>query len=105
MTGLTLDDGQAQLLSTHSTASYWHREPSATLLGHRTTAQVPAEADAVVVGSGMTGAFAARRLVEGGRAVLMLEAREACWGATGRVSVFFLTPPLPGPLGPLDRVG
>ncbi|XP_044717172.1 FAD dependent oxidoreductase domain-containing protein [Hirsutella rhossiliensis] len=84
MTGITLQEGQAELPTTRSTPSYWHREPSRRLLGHRTTARVPAEADVVVVGSGITGAFAARRLAEAGRAVLMLEAREACWGATGR---------------------
>jgi glycine/D-amino acid oxidase-like deaminating enzyme len=53
--------------------------------------------DVVVVGSGIVGAFAAWRLLQdaqdnglsGARSnvqnVLMLEAREACWGATGRV--------------------
>lgn len=42
----------------------------------------------VVIGSGITGAFAARELVlkGGGLDVVMIEAREACWGATGRVS-------------------
>jgi glycine/D-amino acid oxidase-like deaminating enzyme len=45
------------------------------------------QADVVIVGSGITGAFAARELVKGGRKVVMLEAREACWGATGRVSL------------------
>ena len=77
---------QADLPSAESTKSYWHKEPSETLLGHRTTQKLPAAADVVVVGSGITGAFAARELVGGGRSVLMLEAREACWGATGRVS-------------------
>lgn len=53
--------------------------------------------DVVVVGSGIVGAFAAWRLLQDGQGgelsgarrnvqnVLMLEAREACWGATGRV--------------------
>lgn len=52
----------------------------------------------VIVGSGISGAFAARALAQardrdrdqqeegfGLDTVLMLEAREACWGATGRV--------------------
>jgi hypothetical protein len=82
----TLLEQQADLPSAESTKSYWHQEPSQTLLGHRTTQELPAAADIVVVGSGITGAFAARELVNGGRSVLMLEAREACWGATGRVS-------------------
>ncbi|KAH7149268.1 FAD dependent oxidoreductase [Dactylonectria estremocensis] len=80
----TLLEEQAELPSTESTKSYWHREPSQTLLGHRTTQDLPAAADIAVVGSGITGTFAARELVNGGRSVLMLEAREACWGATGR---------------------
>lgn len=90
MTGVTLQDGQADLPSERSTRSYWHRQPSTVLLGHRTTTTLPTTADVVVVGSGITGAFAARFLKESdggdGTDVLMLEAREACWGATGRVS-------------------
>ncbi|KAF4439342.1 FAD dependent oxidoreductase [Fusarium austroafricanum] len=70
--------------SSNSTRSYWHRDPSERLLGHRTTNELPTTADVVVIGSGITGTFAARELVAGGRSVLMLEAREACWGATGR---------------------
>lgn len=100
MTGLTLKPGQADLPSKHSTSSYWHHDPSPTLLGHRTSPQLPTHADIVVVGSGITGAFAARELVQSGANVLMLEAREACWGATGRVSdgISSLWPhrPLPG---------
>jgi monoamine oxidase len=83
MTGVTLQPGQSGLPTAQSTRSYWHQE--AKLLGHRTTSELPPAADVVVVGSGITGAFAARELVAGGRQVLMLEAREACWGATGRV--------------------
>ncbi|KAH6661724.1 FAD dependent oxidoreductase-domain-containing protein [Verticillium dahliae] len=81
MTGATLRDGQADLPSERSTASYWHREPSEKLLGHRTTAELPATADVVIIGSGITGAFAAHFLKEANAAsdVLMLEAREACW--------------------------
>lgn len=86
MTGSTLQDGQAGLPTAESTRSFWLRAPSTKLLGHRTTQQLPAAADVVVVGSGITGAFAARELLAGGASgVLMLEAREACWGATGRV--------------------
>ncbi|KAK1700281.1 FAD dependent oxidoreductase [Colletotrichum godetiae] len=90
MTGETPQPGQADLPSAKSTASYWHREPSKTLLGHRTTRDLPPTADIVVVGSGITGAFAAKELLERagttgeGRRVVLLEAREVCWGATGR---------------------
>jgi ribulose 1,5-bisphosphate synthetase/thiazole synthase len=77
---------KAELPCVESTKSYWHHQPSEKLLGHRTTAELPATADVVVVGSGITGTFAARELVKGGcRNVVLLEAREACWGATGRV--------------------
>lgn len=70
----------------NSTHSYWHKEPSAKLLGHRTTPDLPAAADVVIVGTGMTGAFAARFLKQArpSSRVVVLEAREACWGATGR---------------------
>ncbi|KAF4981600.1 hypothetical protein FZEAL_2612 [Fusarium zealandicum] len=84
MTIPTLLKGQAELPSVDSTKSYWHHQPSEKLLGHRSTAELPAAADVVIVGSGITGAFAARELVDGGKRVVLLEAREACWGATGR---------------------
>ncbi|KAK2766081.1 hypothetical protein FQN54_007596 [Arachnomyces sp. PD_36] len=74
----------AGLPSENSTHSYWHTEPSKILLGHRSTEDLPETADVVVIGSGIAGSFAARELVDGGKDVLMLEAREACWGATGR---------------------
>ncbi|KAL8835369.1 MAG: hypothetical protein Q9170_003358 [Blastenia crenularia] len=78
----------ASLPTDKSSASFWHSEPSTFLLGHCTTSELPKEADIVVVGSGITGASAARFLAEDGRAndlsIVMLEAREACWGATGR---------------------
>ncbi|KAF1816484.1 FAD dependent oxidoreductase, partial [Eremomyces bilateralis CBS 781.70] len=68
--------------------SFWHSEPSSFLLGHRTTADLPSSADVVIIGSGITGASVARYLKEeegaAGLSVVMLEAREACWGATGR---------------------
>lgn len=78
----------ASLPSKESTASFWHSEPSQFLLGHHTTPKLPEHADIIIVGSGITGASAARFLAEDERArnltVVMLEAREACWGATGR---------------------
>lgn len=88
-------EGQAGLPVPNSTHSYWHKDPSAKLLGYRSTPNLPSAADTVIVGSGMTGAFAARFLKEGDQpsassasssssSLVMLEAREACWGATGR---------------------
>ncbi|KAI9842276.1 MAG: hypothetical protein M1837_007345 [Sclerophora amabilis] len=76
---------RSHLPSKDSTSSYWHQPPSAFLLHHRTTANLPEEADVVIIGSGISGTFAARRLAEEEKLnVVMLEAREACWGATGR---------------------
>ncbi|KAF2004098.1 DAO-domain-containing protein [Amniculicola lignicola CBS 123094] len=79
---------QASLPTPTSTNSFWHSEPSKFLFGHRTTSELPAEADIVIVGSGITGSSAARFLAEDerakGKSIVMLEAREACWGATGR---------------------
>jgi len=80
-----LSNGRAGLPTLVSTRSYWHREPSAKLTGHHTSSELPQLADVVVVGSGITGVFAAQELIDAGRNVIMLEAREACWGATGRV--------------------
>ena len=87
MTATELFEGQSGLPVENPTASYWHREPSEKLLGHRTTTHLPRSADLVIVGSGITGALAAHFLRERapGLDVVMLEAREACWGATGRV--------------------
>lgn len=69
------------------TDSFWHSEPDNFLLGHRSTPNLPTYAKTVIIGSGITGASAARYLDElHNESVLMLEAREACWGATGRVS-------------------
>lgn len=78
----------ASLPTEKSTASFWHSEPSKYLLGHQTTPNLPEKADIVIVGSGITGSSTARFLCEDARAkdlsIVMLEAREACWGATGR---------------------
>ena len=86
----------ASLPTTESTSSFWHSEPSDFLLGHRTTPHLPSEADVVIVGSGITGASAARYLAEDERAkglsVVMLDAREACWCATGRVGCLSHSP-------------
>lgn len=46
------------LPSANPSASYWLTDPSPILEGHRTTEKLPTEADVVIVGSGITGAFA-----------------------------------------------
>lgn len=86
-----LFSGQAGLPVSNPSKSYWLKEPSEKLLGHRTTPELPASADVVIVGSGITAAFAAHTLKERKPElnVVMLEAREACFGATGRVGSLF----------------
>ena len=71
-----------------SSKSFWHSEPDEFLLGYRSTEDLPGLVDVVIVGSGITGTNAARYLTEESKelGILMLEAREVCWGATGRVS-------------------
>ncbi|THU84146.1 DAO-domain-containing protein [Dendrothele bispora CBS 962.96] len=68
--------------------SYWLQGVRANpLLDHRTTENVPEEADVVIIGSGMTGALTALKLLSSSNppsSILMLEARELCSGATGR---------------------
>jgi hypothetical protein len=92
-------DQPAALPTPKSSDSFWHTEPSPLLLGHRSTRNLPATADVVIIGSGITGTSIARHLLKKDAGneespasaspnVVMLEAREACWGATGRVSRF-----------------
>jgi hypothetical protein len=96
------------------TRSFWHTTHPNALVRHRTTPHLPGRARVVIVGSGITGVFAARELVaaaakkngngnhrddgnadedEDDEAVVVLEARDICSGATGRVGscpLFFL---------------
>ena len=82
----------ASLPSPNPSKSFWHSEPSDFLLGHRTTEQLPDSADVVIIGSGITGTSAANFLTSQDTGnpdlkVVLLDAREACWGATGRVRI------------------
>jgi hypothetical protein len=70
------------------TRSFWHATHPNPLVHHRTTADLPTRASVVIIGSGITGVFAARELIASGvTEVVVLEARDICSGATGRVSL------------------
>lgn len=87
------------------TISYWQDPPDA-LADHRTTPDLPAAADTVIIGSGITGAAVAWNLLQGQNpgSIVMLEARQACSGATGRngnTSLFTFPSPSPSLNTPL----
>ncbi|TAQ87162.1 hypothetical protein B7494_g4510 [Chlorociboria aeruginascens] len=71
------------------TISYW-QDPPAPMSDFKTAEQVPEYADTVIIGSGISGASVAWNLLSNSEKateevrVVMLEAREACSGATGR---------------------
>ncbi|KAG6843699.1 hypothetical protein H0H87_001518 [Tephrocybe sp. NHM501043] len=71
------------------TESYW-QTPRAPIASHGEQGELSEYADVVIIGSGITGTAVARTLLDWERdhgrstRVLMLEAREACSGATGR---------------------
>jgi lysine/ornithine N-monooxygenase len=96
MTVADVSSGQASLPTPNPSRSFWHSEPSKLLQGHRTTTSLPRKADVVIIGSGISGASAAYHLKQDKNGndlnTVMLEAREACWGATGRVSFSHPTP-------------
>ncbi|KAL4789682.1 FAD dependent oxidoreductase [Aspergillus venezuelensis] len=72
------------------TASYWRGEPH-WLDQHRSTEQLPTQADIVIIGAGIAGVSTVYHLVNRHRgdnapqpSILLLEARQVCSGATGR---------------------
>ncbi|ESK88477.1 fad dependent oxidoreductase [Moniliophthora roreri MCA 2997] len=70
------------------TISFWLQGTrSSPLLGHRTTETLPENAEVAIIGSGISGASVAYFLFKSKsppKSVVILEAREACYGATGR---------------------
>ncbi|KAG7828286.1 hypothetical protein KL920_003423, partial [Ogataea angusta] len=68
-----------------TTLSYWIGEADAKLAKHRTTEELPEQADVLIIGSGFSGTSVAFNLLEQtDEKVLLLEARDVCSGATGR---------------------
>lgn len=67
------------------TISYWH-DPLASIANLRSTEELPESVDYVIVGSGVSGACIAWTLLqrEKDAEIVMLEARTAVGGATGR---------------------
>ncbi|KAL2063110.1 hypothetical protein VTL71DRAFT_6182 [Oculimacula yallundae] len=75
------------------TTSYWQDPPDAQIADYLSSPTVPETADILIIGSGITGASIAWNLLNdgdgdskgGGRErIVILEARQACSGATGR---------------------
>lgn len=71
-----------------SSLSYWHRTTRAfPLLNSNDTVPVPSHSKYVIIGAGLTGALIAFSLLEAGvtgSQILLIEAREAVSGSTGR---------------------
>ena len=69
----------------HPTTSYWQDPPDA-IANHQSSDHLPDHVDLVVIGSGITGATIAYNVLNAqpGLEVLLLEARQAASGASGR---------------------
>lgn len=72
------------------TNSYWQLPPNRNVSDHQSE-QLPEEVDIVIIGSGISGTSVAWHLLKEGNwtkdsvpRIAMLEARQACSGATGR---------------------
>ncbi len=83
-------DEQAAVLVTpprvNPTTSYWQDPPDPEVADYLSSEQVPETADTVIIGSGITGSLVAWNLLKSADHgnIIMLEARQACSGATGR---------------------
>lgn len=74
----------------HSLTSFWRSEPD-PLDNFRSTESLPETSDIVIIGAGYAGASTAYHCLERSRlvsaeqpSIVILEARQACSGATGR---------------------
>lgn len=71
----------------NSTVPFW-RTQLHPLDSHRSTPELPKQCEILIIGAGYTGASMTHHLLEdneaAGSSMVILEAREACSGATGR---------------------
>lgn len=70
----------------NSTVPFWRAEPH-PLDEHRSTEELAAECDILIIGAEYAGITTAYHLVDGKNSppsLVLLEARQACSGATGR---------------------
>ena len=70
----------------NATTPFWRTEPH-PLDSYRTTEDLPSHSDIVVIGAGYAGASTVHHILEQCESppkILILEAREACSGASGR---------------------
>lgn len=81
------------------TQSYWQLDVDEEIADLRSTEYLPNEAETVIIGSGITGAAIAWNLLShGARNIVMVEARQACSGATGRNGTLVTVPILVRPV-------
>ena len=76
--------------------SYWRKQVG-PIDNHRSTEHLPAQADVVIIGAGYAGASIVHHIIEECMrcdrpipSILILEAREACSGATGRNGTYHI---------------
>lgn len=79
----------------NATVPYWRMELH-ELDSHRSTSELPQKQDIVIIGAGFAGAALGKYLLEDSGpsssakpSITILEAREACSGATGRNGELF----------------
>lgn len=80
----------SMLPKTNSMLSFWRAQPH-HLDAERTTEELPKECDVLIIGAGYAGVSTAYHLQNNGsfaQSIMILEAREACSGATGRNGKF-----------------
>jgi len=87
--GVTMEQRAGILVDippSNPTVSYWQDPPDLYLPKHRSTQELPSSTEVLIIGSGITGCANAHHLLDqpSPPSVLLLEARTAASGATGR---------------------